>query len=216
MLSDTFSGLLSSSLKRVFCNVSCTHGASLALGRGTAIILGAVINLPGFLFIMQTARNVLTLAVPMMGKIGTVVPSDPIIAALISVFVASLSCFPLIGVTLTDIFSPEYETKGYFQSDVVSSKINGDEAIMERPGNYLYSKVLFLISFLTLVACVSLKPYSTERPKRLWIQHIERSFIEPGKTLSDAGIWINGFDGLGLYPLRYAYVVLFRLFRLEL
>jgi hypothetical protein len=192
VLSDIVSELFSASLKRVFCNVSHTHGSSLAIGRCIVIILRALISLPGFLFVMQNARNVLTLAVPMMGKIGTVVPSDPIIAALISVFVASLGCFPLVGVTLTDIVSPVYEAKGYFQSDRESTKIEGA----------IPSKFLFLVSLLTLGACVSMKPYSTERPKRLWIQHIQRSFKGSGKTISDAGVWINGFDGLGLYPLR--------------
>ena len=64
--------LLSSSLKFWFCNVSKVHGYSLGIGRMVAVIARALVLLPGLIFQIQTARNLLALAVPLMGKIGTV------------------------------------------------------------------------------------------------------------------------------------------------
>ena len=37
-----------------------------------AILIRSLLIFPGFLFLVQTARNVLTLVIPFMGKIGTV------------------------------------------------------------------------------------------------------------------------------------------------
>ena len=189
--------VLSRYLNLWFCNISSTHGMSLAVGRVFAILLRACAALPAFLFLIQTARNFLTLAVPMMGKIGTVVPSDPIVAALVSLFVASMSVFPLVGCSLIDLFSPRYESQGYFVGSVKEAEKKSVRLLdMSTSG-------LLLVSLCVIIACVPLQPYSASRPKRLWIQHVQRSFKEGSYSISDAGVWIQGFDGLGLHPLRY-------------
>ena len=43
------------------------------LSNNLAILIRTLLIFPGFLFLVQTARNVLTLVIPFMGKIGTVI-----------------------------------------------------------------------------------------------------------------------------------------------
>lgn len=50
---------------------------------------------------------------------------------------------------------------------------------------------------MTLVSCTN-PPYSSIRPKRLFLQHTVRRFPD-GST--DSGVWVNPLDGLAMKPL---------------
>ena len=62
----------------------------------------------------------------------------------------------------------------------------------------LFPKLLgVLVVAMTIVAAAN-PPYSSTRPKRLFLQHTVRRF--PNGT-TDSGVWINPLDGLAMKPL---------------
>jgi hypothetical protein len=123
-----------------------------------------------------------TLVIPLMGKVGTVIPSDVLVALLIGFGVST--GWNLLTVNVI----PKSQT-------LASSK------------NLLLGYALMVICFF-----IALQPYSAAQPKRLWIQHIHRELHHPHPLpllkehsskppLTDHGLWVSGFDATGLDPI---------------
>lgn len=119
---------------------------------------------------------VLSMLIPLVGKSGTVVPGDLIVAAVIGILVALPAGTLLANHVHTRV-------------NVVTLKTCGSLIVV----------MLFYTFFFHNVA------YSAQRPKRLWVQHIDRTIERTvdGKVTSshDHGIWVSAFDGQGLDPL---------------
>lgn len=150
---------------------------------------------------VQISRLFLTMTVPLLGKSGTTVPSDPAIAALVAILIAGPA--PLL-------LAHE----------------------LDRPVITKYTTKICALGMIVmlLVATFYLKPYSAQRPKRLWIQHLHRSIsqysehdlahgVSPLNTATstangastvkatpmakeDCGLWISAFDEQGMTPLQ--------------
>jgi hypothetical protein len=117
-----------------------------------------------------------TMVLPLMGKVGTVIPSDVLVALLIAIAVCT-------GWSLL--------TVNTFTKSHSFSSLKG----------YLLAYAVLIVSLALL-----LQPYSTTRPKRLWIQHISREIHhrERGAPSLDHGLWVAGFDATGLDPIMSA------------
>jgi hypothetical protein len=119
-----------------------------------------------------------TLVIPLMGKVGTVIPSDVLVALLIGFGVST-------GWNLLTVNSiSKNQTSVSFK-------------------NYFLGYLLMVICFFFF-----LQPYSATQPKRLWIQHIHREHHHPlllnehsKPPLIDHGLWVSGFDATGLDPI---------------
>ncbi|EQC34205.1 hypothetical protein SDRG_08408 [Saprolegnia diclina VS20] len=113
--------------------------------------------------------------IPIMGRAGTSLPSDLVVALLM----ALLSLLTLSALTPVLCFV--------------------------RPLHAAHAKTsaIALTLLCIFVACVS-NPYSTECPKRIIVQHIHRNFTQRPDA-NDAGLWVLGFDFQGLDPLRAAF-----------
>ena len=130
--------------------------------------------------------------IPLMGKSGTVVPSDILIG---------LSYAYIISLPIGNLFANEINTS-------LSKKF--------------VRKSVFSLVLLYLFLMFSTKSYTDEHPKRLWIQHVERTYPKDyvqtespvllsetktdiqmdGKSyIKDHGLWVLGFDSQGLVPI---------------
>eukprot|EP01135_Chromosphaera_perkinsii_P003790 Nk52_evm36s255 gene=Nk52_evmTU36s255 len=131
------------------------------------------------LFLGQLVQVVLSFFIPIMGRSGTVVPSDIVIAALIGIFVALLS-------------------------SVVSSVIH-----LDRHWNRT-RLVLIGVLIVGLVLALVSSPYTSERPKRLFMHHLERTWYDAREgdhstqtpVKRDTGMWFAAMDFNDLEPLR--------------
>ncbi len=66
------------------------------------------------------------------------------------------------------------------------------------------SNLLLALTAGGLLLAISHEPYTTSRPKRLFIQQLERVFHEPGAdgpVHRESHLWVNGMDILALQPL---------------
>ena len=114
---------------------------------------------------------VLTMLIPLAGKSGTIVPGDIIVAAVIGALVSLPA--------------------GSLMANHVTSKVNLVTL------KAIASVIVMILFFTTIFNNVA---YSTQRPKRLWLQHVDRSI---DKTLNgqvvttthDHGLWVSAFDG---------------------
>ena len=197
----------------------------------TAVFLRSVMLMPGFVFLLQTGRSLITLICAMFGKTGTVVPSEVIVAVLVGFAIASLSIFPLIGVSIPDVMSPVFNADRYIKTlgKMYQNQVDEDQrgAVKRRPKSNIISKhffnvkrkqtqcieltpsrtsVLIVLGTVTTLAVLynmTVPSYSTDRPKRLWIQHLKRSYInkEGTKINSDSGLWVQAFDTQGMKPI---------------
>ncbi|KDO33233.1 hypothetical protein SPRG_02043 [Saprolegnia parasitica CBS 223.65] len=142
--------------------------------RAHAALLLAGIAVP-LLHSVQIYIVALQVFIPIMGRAGTSLPSDLVIALL----VALLSLLTLSALTPVLCFV--------------------------RPRHTAHAKTaaIALTLLYVFVACVS-NPYSTECPKRVIVQHIYRNFTQR-PAANDAGLWVLGFDFQGLDPLRAAF-----------
>lgn len=159
---------------------------------------------------VQIARLFLTMTVPLLGKSGTTVPTDPAIAALIGILVSGPA--PLLLAHELD-------------RPVITKRTTKMCAVG--------------MGTILLVATFYLQPYSAHRPKRLWIQHLHRTvhhysehdiahglnplISSPGSVIGgvassvsgviapvkakatlkeDCGVWISAFDEQGMTPLQ--------------
>lgn len=105
---------------------------------------------------------------PVMGRTGTIAPPDLVLGALVAL-VLSMSVGPIMGF------------------------IHRSRHLRDTFPKILGAFVLVM----TLVSCTN-PPYSSIRPKRLFLQHTVRRFPD-GST--DSGVWVNPLDGLAMKPL---------------
>mgnify|MGYP005993316621 CR=1 FL=1 len=97
----------------------------------------------------EISRLFLTMTIPLLGKSGTVVPTDPALGALIALLISAPASF---------IFAHEISRPIIYKSTL--------------------KKCIIGIVVILVLCTVGLRPYSAQHPKRLWIQHIQRSFIK--------------------------------------
>lgn len=119
---------------------------------------------------------VLTMVIPLTGKSGTIVPGDIIVAAVIGALVA-----------------------------LPAGSLMANHVYCRMKRSTLKACVAFVAVILFYTVVFNNTAYSTQRPKRLWLQHVER-FIDSTKdgvetSAHDHGIWVSAFDGQGLDPL---------------
>ena len=112
----------------------------------------------------EISRLFLTMTIPLLGKSGTVVPTDPALGALIALLISAPASF---------IFAYE-----------ISRPIISKSTL---------KKCIIGIVVILVLCTVGLRPYSAQHPKRLWIQHIQRSFIKRSQY-STVGINHPNFD----------------------
>lgn len=140
---------------------------------------------PMILLWVQTIHLTFTMLIPLLGKSGTTTPGDPLLGLLFGLLIA----LPSGCVLINDIQRP-------IARSTVQSCLSA-----------------LLVGFI-IVNMVFRSSYSDLRPKRLWIQHVERHtvihdgsdnlFAEPtptDKSLVDYGLWVNAFDSNGMAPL---------------
>ena len=118
----------------------------------------------------------LTVVVPMAGKSVTFIPGDVIVSAVLALLVSLPA--------------------GTLMANYVYSRMN--RVTVKAVAGFILV-VLVYTTFFNNVA------YTAQRPKRLWLQHVERTFEKevngvPTKE-NDHGIWVSAFDGQGLAPL---------------
>jgi hypothetical protein len=142
---------------------------------------------PMILTWIQSIHLTFTMLIPLLGKSGTTIPSDPLLGALFGLLIS----IPSGCVLNNEIQAPiKKETSRYCFGALV---------------------VLYVVIVMTYTSS-----YSNDRPKRLWIQHIERftqdthsSYAHPVSTDSsvqttpdDFGVWVSAFDSNGMAPLK--------------
>ncbi|MGB4347093.1 MAG: M20/M25/M40 family metallo-hydrolase, partial [Burkholderiaceae bacterium] len=155
-----------------------------------------LLTLLPMLYLWSTvARLFLTMTIPLLGKSGTTVPTDPAVGALIGALLSGPA--PLV------------------------LAYNIDRPVLNKTS---LRASLAALGVILLIATVLTTPYSAERPKRLWIQHLHRSFVthpqlphstntaattaslatSPSDPIvhTDCGLWISAFDEQGMAPLQ--------------
>jgi len=151
--------------------------------------------LPIILMWANVARLTFEVLMPLFGKSGTIVPTDPIVGALFGVFMSWP--VPII-----------------FAHDIPSMA----------PSKRFVRMVCVLMAAVLIVNVFYSQTYSIDRPKRLWIHHVKRIERQPrGVTTmaqmnsrssssssidkdyahaAECGIWVSAFDNRGMSPFR--------------
>jgi len=132
---------------------------------------------------LDFTRNLLALLIPMFGKTGSVLNTDLALGAAMGLFVSGMFRLPLVH----------------------SSVLFPDRTANKR----LEMCGLIIRASATVIVCVLVysvvagTAYSSEHPKRLWIQHLDRDLTGLSNGAGrDSGLWIIGFDESGLTPLK--------------
>ncbi|ETV88330.1 hypothetical protein, variant [Aphanomyces astaci] len=154
----------------LFHDIATTRASSI---RTTlALVVGPAIPLVYFL---QVDFMVLQVFIPIMGRVGNILPVDCIMAVLLSI---------LTTITLSAI-TPLL--------------------CLVRPSSlHVLHKYTVLGSVASVVVAILSNSYSADCPKRLGLNHIYRNFSQLNLP-DDWGMWINACDYLGLEPLRPAF-----------
>jgi len=147
------------------------------------LLLFAACCLAPVLYWFEVMRTVLAIFLPVMGRCGMILKPDLFISAIIGFFVSMLTLIPCS--ILGGLRSSPRQTR-------------------------LLAPLLLLVSAYHAVLSKSKSSYSLERPKRLFVQHVERRSLNKASSSSssssssflDSGLWINGMDTLALEPLR--------------
>jgi len=126
------------------------------------------------------ARTVLVIFLPVMGRSGMLLRPDIFIAALFGL---------LSGITAT---APLALARAAADAGAPTNRMRST------------SNLLLAVTAGGLLVATSHEPYTTSRPKRLFIQQLERVFHESstdGPVHRDSHLWVNGMDILALQPL---------------
>ncbi|CAH6777974.1 endoplasmic reticulum metallopeptidase 1 isoform X1 [Phodopus roborovskii] len=146
------------------------HGAQ---GRFTALYLLGM-SIP-YLYGLYLIWAVFEMFTPILGRSGSEIPPDVVLASILAVCVMILSSYFIIFIYL-----------------VKSTK------------KTMLTLTLVCVATLLLVCCGAFFPYSSNpvspKPKRVFLQHMSRTFhnLEGNVVKRDSGIWINGFDYTGM------------------
>lgn len=164
-----------------------THGGFTkeADGPGTATITGLSflsMAVPAWMGLDFT-RNLLALLIPMFGKTGSVLNTDAVLGAVMGLLVSGMFRLPLLHSSVL------------FPDRAVSRRL-------EMCGLVIKASAALIVCVLVYSVFVG-EAYSSERPKRLWIQHLDRDLTGLRRGAGrDSGLWITGFDESGLAPLK--------------
>ncbi|XP_034458493.1 endoplasmic reticulum metallopeptidase 1 [Hippoglossus hippoglossus] len=146
------------------------RGASLKYS--VLYLLGLALPYVHFMFLIWVVFEIFT---PIMGRSGTEIPPEVVLATLVTLATIFLSSFFLHFVYL----------------------VRSTKWILSGLGS------VFIILFL-LVSCGVFFPFSgspdSPRPKRVFLQHTTRTFhnLEGQVESRDSGLWINSFDFTGI------------------
>ncbi|ETW01069.1 hypothetical protein, variant [Aphanomyces invadans] len=146
-----------------------TSAAPSSLRTALALLVGPAIPLVYFL---QIYIVVLQVFIPIMGRLGNIVPVDFVVAFLTTI---------LTTITL--------------------SAITPVLCLVHPSAVRLLQKYSILGSMAGVVVAILSNPYSPDCPKRVGLNHIYRNFSQLDIP-DDWGMWVNAFDFRGLEPLR--------------
>eukprot|EP01083_Nonionella_stella_P066496 175140_1 len=141
------------------------------------VAVHCVVNLFPFTLAILFSRFVLAVFIPVLGRSGTEMPADSIIA---------LICSALAVLTSSLLMNLLYTL---------------------RPLRHFIIKALVVVCVLSGIALAFTSPYSAQARKRIFLQHTERTHHNPDPNIDDvravdSGIWINPMDSLHLDPLK--------------
>lgn len=162
--------------RSIVAHIQRTFGVAKEVALAFSHSFGLLIPL---LLFTQLAVVVLYFFVPLMGRAGTQVPSDPIIAVISSILYTIPWLLPL--------------------------------ALVHLDRNWKWTRLYgLIIAAIVLVIASRTFPYSSETPKRVFIQHTERFFYDrydyttntEQQVAHDAGLWMNPLDHGRLEHLR--------------
>jgi len=143
--------------------------------RAVSVVLGTAFPL---LLTSQLLAFAYDFFVPLAGRSGTDVSGDVIVALLtgLSVFLFTNTTAPLFVY--------------YLHGNGVTRKLQ------------TYILAIAGLGVLYATCCVS--PYTSMRPKRMYVQHVRRRFFDIDGTAyaQDSGLWLNAIDFTALRPLR--------------
>ncbi|RYY82367.1 hypothetical protein EON63_13485 [archaeon] len=144
---------------------------------------------PALCMCIKTINATMVMLIPLLGKTGTVAPSDIALGANFALHIT----MPL----------------GSLLANFISKRLTKTQVSMFGYG---------ILASVVVLVCVN-RSYSAEHPKRLWLQQVERHYRHVGGTsrwlpphiqqkkqsndqvVSDYGVWVNGFDERGLDPI---------------
>ncbi|XP_010736608.2 endoplasmic reticulum metallopeptidase 1 [Larimichthys crocea] len=135
-------------------------------------LLGLALPYVHFMFLLWVVFEIFT---PIMGRSGTEIPPEVVLASLVTLATIFLSSFFLHFIYL----------------------VRSTKWILAGLGS------VFMVMFL-LMSCGVLFPYSgspeSPRPKRVFLQHTTRTFhnLQGQVESRDSGLWINSFDFTGI------------------
>lgn len=116
-------------------------------------------------------HTLLQIVLPLLGRVGTVVPGDFVVGAIVSLIVI----LP-VGTLLAD-------------------------TVCHPPSMLDIRNFLFAMVPLLLIFAIATDSYSATRPKRMWIHHVQRDRTgADGSPHVDHGIFMTAMDGRGMYP----------------
>ncbi|KAJ1460247.1 hypothetical protein M885DRAFT_24557 [Pelagophyceae sp. CCMP2097] len=168
-----------------------------------------------FLLWLQVSHTILTMLVPLLGRVGSALPMDPAVGLVVGLLTA-------LGATVFIGVHPAFEPA---PDGIVAKAHESSEALLPAEaapslpadagpgGTGAEARRRKAVQYGLLVVCTALAAglgfgsYSPDIPKRLTVQHISRKFyhLEPEGALElgrkDAGVWVLAMDGRGLAPL---------------
>ncbi|RHY25093.1 hypothetical protein DYB32_008519, partial [Aphanomyces invadans] len=173
-----------SSLRTSDRHVSAT-APDCSLGTALALLVGPAIPLVYFL---QIYIVVLQVFIPIMGRLGNIVPVDFVVAFLTTI----LTTITLSAITPVLCLVHPSAVRLLQKYSILGSMAGVVVAILRYP-------LPRPPPSLTLCPCSN--PYSPDCPKRVGLNHIYRNFSQLDIP-DDWGMWVNAFDFRGLEPLR--------------
>ena len=145
-------------------------------------VVSGMFIIPAALCFLYEFNDLLQMLIPLLGKSGGVLNGDILIGLVYGLCSGLLFRIPVIN-PLDHI--------------EVIAYVRHHSKYLRRIFVYPCSTAIVLTVLFTTFYRY---PYSNERPKRLWIHHLDRDLTGVGKG-KDSGLWIVGFDAIGLNPL---------------
>ena len=138
--------------------------------------------LPGLLLWWQLFITILGFFLPLTGRIGDAVPPNLIVGLISGAVMAFAFAFPSIA--------------------ILHFRRKKDDMMLKA------ATVIFI--FGVICAMFVLPVYTTERPKRLFVQHVHRKWHDVNGNIEkeDSGLWVNPMDYRGLAALMDDWPVL--------
>ena len=167
-----------------------------------------------------------TFFVPITGRIGDWIPSDLLVAVLLGTVGSLALTIPMASLPIMTVSIPvpvlptalaltKDEADEADEAEVVKKEEEARDNKTQQKfatsallsvKHCLYSS--FTVTAVLFVHLMRQDPYTSEQPKRLYIQQttrvvhekITRPGVQPTVVQKDQGLWVNGFDHRGLSP----------------